>query len=549
MLVDASADHAPEQHSLHEKKSPGLQDTNLDQQSSTSPSDEGEYPTGLRLTFVVVALILAIFLTSLDFTIIATAIPRITDDFHSLGDVAWYGSAFFLVTAGFQTAWGKAYLFFSLKITFLLAIFLFEVGSLICGVAPSSVALIVGRAIAGLGAAGVNTGSFTLAAFCAPPQKRPIFTGLIGLSYGIASVVGPLLGGVFTEKATWRWCFYINLPVGAVSAIFIIIFFQSPQASKSTDTSSLWSKVMQMDPIGTFLMMASVTCYILAMQYGGLTHPWNSSVVIGLIVGFVAILAVLCGWEVYMGEMAMSCPRLVKKHAIPSAVGFFFFGSYIVVIYYLPIYFQSIDGTSAIGSGVHNLPFILAVSIFTVLSGILISMTGYPAPFVISGAAVGTIGCGLLYTFNIGTSTGKWIGYQILAGVGNGFGVQVPMIMAQGSTEPKDMAATTAILMCFQTVGGAFMQSGAQAAFANRLLIELPRTAPEVDPSAVVAAGATELKSFGSSLEGIRLAYMDGIKVTFAFACASMGVAFILAFFARRARIGGEAVKNAMAAA
>ncbi|GAB1208676.1 hypothetical protein APSETT445_007427 [Aspergillus pseudonomiae] len=263
------------------------------------------------------------------------------------------------------------------------------------------------------------------------------------------------------------------------------------------------------------------------------------SVVIGLIVGFVAILAVLCGWEIYMGEMAMSCPRLVKQHAIPSAVGFFFFGSYIV----------SIDGTSAIGSGVHNLPFILAVSIFTVLSGILISMTGYPAPFVISGAAVGTIGCGLLYTFNIGTSTGKWIGYQILAGVGNGFGVQVPMIMAQGNTEPQDMAATTAILMCFQTVGGAFMQSGAQAAFANRLLIELPRTAPDVDPSAVVAAGATELKSFGSSLDGIRLAYMDGIKVTFAFACASVGVAFLLAFFARRARIAGEAVKNAMAAA
>jgi MFS family permease len=260
--------------------------------------------------------------------------------------------------------------------------------------------------------------------------------------------VGPLLGGVFTEKASWRWCFYINLPVGAVSAFFIVVFFQSPAASKSHDNTSLLSKFLQMDPIGTFLVLACVTCYILTMQYGGQSYAWNSSVVIGLIVGFVLILAVLVGWELYMGEMAMFCPRLVKRNAVPSAVGFFFFGSYIVVIYYLPVYFQSISGVSATSSGVHNLPFIIAVSIFTVLSGILISMFGYPAPFVISGAAVGTIGCGLIYTFNISTSTGKWIGYQILAGVGNGFGVQVPMIMAQGNSHAHDMAATTAILMC-----------------------------------------------------------------------------------------------------
>ncbi|KAL4958232.1 major facilitator superfamily domain-containing protein [Aspergillus filifer] len=509
--------------------------------------DAGAYPTGLRLLCVVTALVLAIFLTSLDFTIIATAIPRITDDFHSLGDVAWYGSSFFLVTASFQTAWGKAYGFFSLKLTFLLALFVFEIGSLICGVAPSSVALIVGRAIAGLGAAGLNTGSFTLIAFCAPPSKRPIFTGIIGLSYGIASVVGPLLGGVFTDSVSWRWCFYINLPVGGVSAFFILLFFQNPEASKSDDTSSLVSKMLRLDPIGTMLMLASVTCYILAMQYGGQTYPWSNSIVIGLIVGFVAILFVLIAWELYMGERAMSAPRLVKRHAIPSAVGFFFFGSYIVIIYYLPTYFQSINGVSPIGSGVRNLPFILAVSTFTLVSGIFISATGYPAPFVVGGAALGTIGCGLIYMFGADTSTGRWIGYQILAGAGNGIGVQVPMIMAQANTPPVDMAATTAILMCFQTIGGAFMQAGAQAAFANRLLIELPNTAPEVDQAAVLAAGATELEGFGDSLGGVRIAYMRGLKVTFAFACASMGVAFLLSLLARKARVarGGAAVAAA----
>ncbi|KAJ0417573.1 major facilitator superfamily domain-containing protein [Aspergillus carlsbadensis] len=514
--------------------------------SNTGPGED-DYPTGFRLVFVVVALVLAIFLTSLDFTIIATAIPRITDEFHSLSDVAWYGSSFFLVTASFQTAWGKAYGFFSLKLTFLLALFLFEVGSLVCAVAPSSVALIVGRAIAGLGAAGLNTGSFTLVAFCAPPKKRPIFTGIIGLSYGIASVVGPLLGGVFTDAVTWRWCFYINLPVGALSAFFILFFFHNPPASKTHDTSSIQSKLLQLDPIGTMLVLASVTCYILAMQYGGERFPWDSSEVIGLIIGFVLILAALIGWEVFMGERAMTAPRLVKLHALPSAVGFFFFGSYIVVIYYLPTYFQSISGTSAIGSGVRNLPFILAVSILTLVSGILISVTGYPAPFLVGGAMVATVGCGLIYTFDLGTSAGKWIGYQILAGVGNGLGVQVPMIMAQANASPPDMAATTAILMCFQTIGGAFMQAGAQAAFTNRLLAELPRTAPEVDPSAVVAAGATELESFGASLQGLRVAYMSGLKVTFAFACASMGVASILALFSRRSRIAAGAAIAAAA--
>ncbi|GFF57143.1 MFS transporter, putative [Aspergillus udagawae] len=523
--------------SLHEKNN-----TN-----GSDDADEGDYPTGFRLLFVVVALILAIFLTSLDFTIIAIAIPRITDDFR----LVWLG--LLPVTADPECMGGKAYGFFSLKITFLLALFLSEIGSLICGVAPSSVALIVGRAIAGLGAAGLNTGSFTLVAFCAPPKKRPIFTGLIGLSYGIASVIGPLLGGVFTDSVTWRWCFYINLP---------------PAASKTTDNRTWRSKLLQMDPIGTGLVLACLTCYILAMQYGGQKHPWNSSVVIGLIVGFVLILAALVGWELHMGEKAMSPPRLVKRHAVPSAVGFFF-GSYIVIIYFLPTYFQSIDGVSAIGSGVHNLPFILAVSIFPVASGVLISVTGYPAPFVVGGAAIATVGCGLIYTLDIGTGAGKWIGYQILAGFGNGLGVQVPMIMAQANTDASDMAATTAILMCkfskssesqfqlfttlrptgFQTIGGAFMQAGAQAAFANRLLDELPHTAPDVDPRAVVAAGATELTSFGSSLPGVRIAYMRGLKVAFAFACASMGVAFILALFSRRKRITGEAVKNAMAAA
>jgi len=195
------------------------------------PPQQGpnEYPKGVTLAFIVIALILSIFLASLDMvsrpvspiliqiideplkTIVATAIPKITDEFHGLDKVSWYGSAFFMTNGGFQSSWGKAYKYFSLKSTFLASIFVFEVGSLICAVAPNATVLILGRAVAGLGAAGIGTGAYTIIAFVAEPQKRAMFTGTIGLSYGCASVIGPLVGGVFSDHISWRWCFYINL--------------------------------------------------------------------------------------------------------------------------------------------------------------------------------------------------------------------------------------------------------------------------------------------------------------------------------------------------
>lgn len=177
----------------------------ITEQKAAAESPENEYPTALNLVFVVIALILSMFLMALDMTIIATAIPQITDEFNSLDQVAWYGSAFFLTVAAFQSTAGKAYKYFPLKWTFLLSIFVFEVGSLICGVAPSSTALIVGRAIAGLGAAGISSGVYIIIAFSAPPHRRPALTGVLGATYSVASVVGPLLGGVFTSDATWRW--------------------------------------------------------------------------------------------------------------------------------------------------------------------------------------------------------------------------------------------------------------------------------------------------------------------------------------------------------
>lgn len=217
-----------------------------------------------------------------------------------------------MTNGGFQSSWGKAYKYFPLKLTFLLSIFVFELGSLICGVAPSSVALVLGRAIAGLGAAGIGTGAYTIIAFVAEPRKRPMFTGIIGVSYGIASVIGPLIGGVFSDKVSWRWCFYINLPIGGISALIILLFFRTPSGAKPVKAS--WKeKLLQMDLVGTAMIMGAVVSYILALQYGGQTKAWGSSVVTGLIVGFVVIVITFGVWEYYQGERAMVVPRLFEQ--------------------------------------------------------------------------------------------------------------------------------------------------------------------------------------------------------------------------------------------
>lgn len=211
---------------------------------------------------------------------------------------------------GFQTSMGKAYRYFSLKTTFLVSLLVFEIGSLICGVAPNANALIAGRAIAGLGGAGMATGGFTIIAFSSEPTRRPLFTGLVASAYGLSAVAGPLIGGAFSDKVSWRWRFYINLPVGGLASAIIVIFFRSPSGAKPVK-APLKEKVFNMDLVGVCLLMCLIICFILALQYGGQTKTWSSSEVIGLLVGFFAILVALFIWEYYLGERATLVGRFV----------------------------------------------------------------------------------------------------------------------------------------------------------------------------------------------------------------------------------------------
>lgn len=233
-------------------------------------------------------------------------------------------SAFFLTLATFISAWGKAYKYFSLRAVYVLAIVIFEIGSLVCALSPSSASLIIGRAIQGTGAAGLAGGGYTIAAFVVPVHVQPIVIGLMGSVFTIASVAGPLLGGVLTSDVTWRWCFYINLPVGAVTIVCMLLFFRTPAHAKTCHNAPLREILMNFDPVGLVLMFSGVLCFFLAVQWGDVAKPWNSGEEIGLLVGCVVLLALFVLNEWYQGDCALIVFRILRLRSIGACSGFIF---------------------------------------------------------------------------------------------------------------------------------------------------------------------------------------------------------------------------------
>lgn len=303
-----------------------------------------------------------------------------------------------------------------------------------------------------------------------------------------------------------------------MSTAIIILWFRTPKASKPV-AAELREKILQLDIPGSLILMCSIICLLLALQWGGTTKSWKNSDVIGTLIGFVLILLFFIAFEWYQGERALLLPRLIKQKTLLLMIIFISLvaGAFFILLYYLPIYFQSINGTSAAQSGIRNLPLILGVALFTIASGGLITMTGYYIPIMIVGSALASIGAGLIYTLDIGSPSSHWIGYQALTGIGLGLIFQIPIIVAQAVVPAEDVSSVTAIVLFFQTISGAIFITVAQTIFANQLLKTVAERVAGVDPGLVVATGATELRDTFNAVQlpGILSSYMAGLKDTY----------------------------------
>lgn len=458
------------------------------------PNAEGDqYAKGSQLVLIAMSVCLFVFLVALDQTIVSTAVPRIIQDFKVF-QVGWYGSAYLLTSTTFQPLFGRLYQSFDIKLIYLIALTIFEIGSLICGVAQNSTTFIVGRAIAGLGLAGGYSGSMIIVNIVAPIHQRPLLTSIMGATYGVGGTIGPLIGGAFTSHATWRWCFYINLIFFPFVGVAILIFLRMPKVHHEL---SVLKRLWLIDWLGSILILGSLICILMVFQWGGVQYAWGDSKIIGLIVGFVLLAIAFLGVQIWMKERATIPLRFFKQRTIGfgAIVNFGVAGTYFGELYFLPIYFQSVRGSSPIRSGVETLPFIVAVIFAVTVTGGVVNKTGVYIPQLLIGTALTALGAGMLFFFQSTSSQALWCGLQFFAGIGPGMSWMLPFIASSAALPPSEMAIGSAIVIFFQTLGGTIFVSAAQSVFQNKFILYL-HTIPGVDVNNIVSHGISSFREF-----------------------------------------------------
>ncbi|EFQ30802.1 major facilitator superfamily transporter [Colletotrichum graminicola] len=512
-------------------------------QTADGKDEKEEWVEGWRLAFLLLGICLVVFLISVDRTILTTAIPYITSEFQSTADIGWYGSAYLLTACAFQPVFGRVFMLFSIKWSYMLAMFMFLVGSLICGLAPNSVALIVGRAVAGFGSAGILTGSFVVVAMAVPLRLRPIYTAIVGLMFGLGATVSPLLGGVFTDLVTWRWCFYINLPVGGVTVLVFLLFLHPQRRPRHEQT--FFDRFMDLDIVGNVLLLGACVMLFLVLEFTAQGEAWSSPRVAGLLASAGATAAVFAAWQWWKQDGALIPPAIVTQRTVAAScvAAFATYGALLIHSYFLPLWFQAVKGESATSSGVDMIPYVATNALFSLFSGFFVSVVGYFVPPAVVGGVIATAGCGVFLLLSQDSPTTQWIGFEILVSAGFGMSIQQGFTAVQAILPPDDISIGTAAVVASQSLGGAIFISVGNTLFQNHLLqASAQNMVPGVDIRAVLEGGATAFRDVvpASALPMMLTVYNEALRVAFTAAIPLAGVSVIAACFMEWKSVKGK---------